>query len=424
MSTHRPRTEEHNPPTTSTESPGVPALLGAFPAPIFLPFPKTATTIGRDDVTALGHTDSKISTQHVRLWKDRQKYFIEDLGSRNGTFVNRTKLAAGERRELEDGDVVRLAVTIFVFRESYVGGPAPARPIGQLVGPWGLSALRETLNGAVPRLFPDKANVLIEGETGVGKELLAPEVAKILGRDLRRYAGINVASFPDTMFDAQLFGWEKGGFTGATGANPGIFRQHEGGAVFLDEIGDLPPALQPKLLRLLENREVVSLGARGPVPVKLTVIGATNKDLDGMVKGNDFRADLLARFPVRLSLPPLADRSEDLFSILARLWERRHPQVNLASTRVDAEAIELLMHYNWPANVRDVDRMLTLIDPAAGIKLSTVNALLGDKVPASVPNLTKESIQQALQGRSQEKAAKVLGIGRSKLVHRMRKLGI
>ncbi len=197
------------------------------------------------------------------------------------------------------------------------------------------------------------------------------------------------------MFDAQLFGWERGAFSGAQRENPGVFRQYDHGTVFLDEIGELPRALQPKLLRLLENRQVFSIGATRPVDVDLAIVGATNQSLEAMVERHDFREDLLARFPVRLSLPPLEDRPEDLFAITKALWERRFGPLDLHRARVDAEAVERMMLHDWPANVRDLDRLLTTVDPAAGLKLSTVQAFLGDRGPTSAPLLTKDAIVQA-----------------------------
>lgn len=421
-SSRRPSTEDHRPPSTTDEAPGAPVLLGAFPRSFLVPFPKRGEAIGREEIAALGHTDSKMSTAHVRCGSGRNGFWIEDAGSRNGTFVDGQRLPPDERVELTDGAVVRLAVTVFVFRAAYRGEGAPARPLGKLVGPWGLGSL----HAALARLRPGPANVLIEGPTGVGKELLAPEVANRLGRDPRRFAAINVASFPESMFDAQLFGWERGAFSGAVQSSRGVLREYDGGTVFLDEIGELPASLQPKLLRLLENREVWSIGAARAQPVDLAILGATNRSLEAMVKSNAFRADLLARFPSRLSIPPLEDRPEDLHAISVALWERRFGPLDLSRTRVDAEAVERLMLHDWPANVRDVDRLLAMVDPDAGLKLSTVHAFLGDRGPVSAPILTRETIAQAMSatGGNQSAAARKLGVNRPKLLRELKKHGV
>lgn len=421
-SSRRPATEDHRPPSLADESPGFPAFLGAFPRNILLRLPKNGEALGRDHVAAAGYLDSKISTEHVRCGAGRGGFWLEDLGSRNGTFVDGQRLPPNERVELADGSVVRLAVTLFVFRAAHRGAELPAKPLGKLVGPWGLGTLR----AAMAKLRPGAANVLIEGATGVGKEMLAPEVAVALGRDRGRFAAINVAAFPESMFDAQLFGWERGAFSGAVASGRGVFREHDGGSVFLDEIGELPASLQPKLLRLLENREVWSIGAARPSRVDLAIIGATNRKLAGMVESGDFRADLLARFPVRLAIPPLEERAEDLPAIAAAMWERRFGLLDLTRTRVDAEAIERMMLHDWQTNVRELDRLLATVDPALGLKLSTVQTFLGDRGPVSAPLLTKEAVAAALSacGGNQSAAARKLEINRPKLLREMKKHGL
>ncbi len=418
----RPSTEEHLPPSTTDELPSVPALLGAFPRNVFLPFPKNGGTLGRDDVAAAGHEDGKMSGLHVRCSFSRGTFLLEDIASRNGTFVNGQRLPPNQPVPLPDGAVVRFATTIFVFRSAYRGGWTPAKPLGKLVGPWGLGPV----HAALARLPRGQANVLIEGPTGVGKELLAPEVARAMGRDPSRFGAINVTSFPESIFDAQLFGWERGAFSSAEKRNPGVLRDNEHGSVFLDEIGELPPNLQPKILRLLENREVFPIGATRAVKVDLAIVGATNRSLEDMVESRDFRADLLARFPERVSIPALEERAEDLFAITRVLWERRFGPLEMPRVRVDAEAVERMMLHDWPANVRDLERLLTVVDPAAGLKLSTVQAFLGDRGPTSAPLLTKEAILQALGScnNNQSAAAPKLGISRPKLLREMKKHGI
>lgn len=422
-SSRRITTEDHRPPSTADEPAGAPVLLGAFPTSLFLPFPGNGAPLGREDIAATtGHTDLKISTVHVRCGHSRGVFSIEDAGSRNGTFVNGALLSAGERVEISDGTVVRLGQTLFVFRSEFRGPPRPEAPIGKLVGPWGLGAVRASLR----RVQRAPSNVLIEGQTGVGKELLAPEVAAAAGRDPRRFAAVNVAAFPETMFEGQLFGWEKGAFSSAVQANRGVFREHDGGTVFLDEIGELPRSLQPKLLRLLENREVWPIGASRSTRVELLIVGATNRSLTAMVEANDFRADLLARFPIRLTIPPLADRPEDLHAILEALWARRFGPLDPRRTRVDVEAVERMMLHDWPANVREMDRLLATVEPGAGLKQSTVQAFFGDRGPVSVPILRKDAVVKALaeQGGNQSAVARKLGVNRARLLRFMEKQGI
>ncbi|MFO0587493.1 MAG: sigma 54-interacting transcriptional regulator [Polyangiaceae bacterium] len=420
--TRRPSTVDHVPPRTVEETAGIHALLGAFPENIFLSIPTNGEPFGRDHVAAAGHTDTKMSSAHVRFTLSRGQLSVEDTKSRNGTFLNGARLPPNKPVPVQDGAVLRLATTLFVYRADYRGPRAAESPLDGLVAPWGLSGLRGAL-AKLPLTKPPH-NVLIEGATGVGKELLAPVVAKILKRNPNQFQAINVTSFPETMFDAQLFGWEQGAHSGATKGNVGVFRSLDKGSVFLDEIGELPPSLQPKLLRLLENREVTSIGAQRSVKVDLAVIGATNRSLDEMVESDRFREDLLARFPIRLRLPRLVERPEDLFAITRALWEKLFGRLDLSRVRVDAEAVEQMMLHAWPANVRDVVRLLATVDPNAGLKLSTVQAFLGEQGATSTPLLTPESVKQVLdeENGNVTAAARRLRVDRNKIYRMLPKV--
>ncbi|MBK8259167.1 MAG: sigma 54-interacting transcriptional regulator [Polyangiaceae bacterium] len=417
---NRPTTEEHRPPSAAETPAGIPALLGVFPQAAFLPFPQKPEVWGRDVLAARGISDSKMSGEHARFWIERGKFYVQDLGSRNGTFIDGQKLQPNDKVELVDGHTVRLAVTIFVFRSAFSGSQTPQPPLGALVGPWGLSTLRTELNRLRPNPNP---NILLHGPTGTGKELLAQEVVQRLGRDPQKCTRVNVTSVPEAMFDGQFFGWERGAFSGADKTNRGVFLEHDKGAVFLDEIGELPLQIQPKLLRLLENREVLAIGATRPKAVDLAIIGATNRPLNSTDQGGSLRTDILARFSVRYTLPALEDRPEDLFAILQEMWRRRYGALDLTRTRVDAEAVERLMLHDWPANVRDVDRLLSTVDPSHGLTLSAANKFVGGAAHNSTPILTKEAVLKALKdcGNNQSEAARALGIDRGKLLRYMQK---
>src|SRR6185312_9661983 len=188
-----------------------------------------------------------------------------------------------------------------------------------LVGPYGLRAVAQPLEG-LPRSRP--GNVLVEGETGAGKELLARAAAAALGR-ASPFAAVNVAGLARGVFESQMFGHVAGAFSDARGASPGIVAAHEGGTLFLDEIGELDLDLQAKLLRLLENREVLPVGAQRPVRVDVLVVAATNRDLQVMVERGGFRRDLYARLAMaRIHLPALRERREDLVAVAAELARR------------------------------------------------------------------------------------------------------
>lgn len=314
---------------------------------------------------------------------------------------------------LADGAILVLGKTILVFREAFDLPFTPQPPIGGLVGPFGLRGVRARLDALASHPV---SNVLLQGETGTGKELLAREVGRVLRRPEKRYVAVNITGFSREVFEGNLFGWERGAFSGSVQASPGLVREHDGGAVFLDEIGDLPLDLQPKLLRLLENRELLSVGATRPSKVDVAIIAATNRDLDEMVRTGAFRQDLLARFIARIELPSLRDRPEDLFAIVEALWNRRHGPLDRKLVRV--EAIERLMFQEWPGNVRDLDRLVASINPAEGLKLWTVDPALGPgAASAAAPILTPESIARALaDGNGNEsEAARRLGVDRARL---------
>jgi DNA-binding NtrC family response regulator len=260
--------------------------------------------------------------------------------------------------------------------------------------------------------------VLIEGETGVGKELVARAVAATLGRQTP-FAAVNVAGIAHGVFESQMFGHVAGAFSGARGAGEGIVRAQDGGALFLDEIGELGLELQAKLLRLLENRELLPVGASRPLQVDVLILAATNRDLEAMVERGTFRRDLLARLAMaRLRLPPLRDRAEDIFAVARELGRRAG--VVLESERVEVEAVERLMLERWPANVRQLDAALAAVrgaDPAPGLRLWALEKVLGPS-PIGKPALTRVAVDAALAaaGGNVTAAAEQLGVSRGRLL--------
>ncbi|NUQ77236.1 MAG: sigma 54-interacting transcriptional regulator [Polyangiaceae bacterium] len=422
QSPNLPTTEEHPPPTDEEQGKARPVLLAAFPRQVAVALPAPGQAAGRVWLETHGICDPKISGEHLRFTRAGGVLYVEDLGSRNGTFIDGYKLTARERVPLDDGAVLRIGGSLLLYREAFEGSPAPEPPLGRLVGPWGLTEIRAGLKRLAPH---PNLNVLIEGETGTGKELLAEEIARVLGRGGNRFIPVNVAAIAPNLFEGHLFGWEKGAFTGSVSRSPGLFRDHAGGTVFLDEIEALPKELQPKLLRFLQQREVFPMGATSPSRVDLLIIAATNRPMKDMLQQDAFRRDLAARFQVHFKLPLLEERAEDIYAIFEAVWQSIRIGINIRQIRVDVEAIDLLMRYDWPANVRELERLVMAVDPSVGLKLSFVQQVLGvgQEVTGRGPPLTREHVDAALTaaGGVKSKAAKILKISRPQLLRWLKK---
>ncbi len=217
---------------------------------------------------------------------------------------------------------------------------------------------QELLN-RIERLAPSEANALIIGETGTGKELVARHIHHLSRRCKEPFVAVNCGAFPESLVESELFGHEKGAFTGATNSKAGWFEAANGGTLFLDEIGDLPLNMQVKLLRVLQEREVVRLGSRTPIPINVRLVAATNVNLADAVVAGHFREDLFYRLHVAtIRLPPLRERPGDILP-LAEFFLEEHCQrlgYNRASLSVEAER-KLLTH-SWPGNIRELENAI------------------------------------------------------------------
>lgn len=416
-------TEEHAAPALDDDHGGEPALVVAFPASRALPLPPSGTPVGRDWLADHGIEDTKISREHFALTRAGGGVQIADVGSRNGTWIDGHALTPNTRSPLRDGAVVRVGRTVFVYRSELAGSFDPAPPIGELVGPFGQRAVAATLDGL--RRRPPR-NVLIEGETGTGKELVARAIADML-RPGKPYGPVNVAGVAAGVFEAQFFGYVAGAYSGSGKGSSGIVARHEGGTVFLDEVGELPLELQPKLLRLLDNRELLAVGADRPRHVDVLVVAATNRPLDAMADGGTFRRDLLARFAVaRVELTPLRERPEDIFAILQTLAGRAGDAFDPA--QVEVEAVERLLLHDYPANVRELEGVFAraaAIDPPPVLRFATIQRLLPG--PASRPGpLSVDRVQAALAqaAGNQSHAARALGVSRGQLLRFLKANGL
>ncbi len=419
-------------PSRPPVSGGREALVVVFPSLAVIPVPAHAQTVGRNWLRAHKVEDQYTSSNHIAFERRGETLRAIDRGSRVGTWVNGQRLAAETPRELGDGDVVRIAGTVLVYRARFTGSERPSAPLGRMHSPFGLRTFAER----VARLGPAMNNIMIEGETGTGKELAAEYI-----RDARRarlpFGKVNMAAIPAATIESYLFGHARGAFTGADTAKPGLFVDNDGGTVFLDEFGESSPDMQAKLLRFLQDREIQPVGGK-PRTVDLMVIAGTNRALDADARNGTFRYDLLMRFATaRLQLPPLRERREDIIEIaqatLAELGDpidlRRHSE---------AQAIEQLLLYRWDGNGRELQgKLVDVLQRTEGEEKRlphwAVTAALAPKVAgaandqprasSSRADYTREQVVDAL-GRSngnQTKAAKMLSLSRPQLLRLMKK---
>jgi len=246
----------------------------------------------------------------------------------------------------------------------------------------------------VDRIARSDASVLVVGETGTGKELIARHIHAESGRR-GPFVAVNCGAFAESLIDAELFGHEAGAFTGATQARAGWFEAAQGGTLFLDEIGDLPQSLQVKLLRVLQERQVVRLGSRKPIALDVRLVAATNIDLARAVRAQHFRADLYYRLNVAaVDLPPLRERPGDILPLAEHFMDLYAHRLGQASARLSARARQALLSYAWPGNIRELENVVhfALIVARLGViepcDLKLVPALL--PVPAAASAATAE----------------------------------
>ena len=291
---------------------------------------------------------------------------------------------------------------------------------------------------------PSAATILLTGESGTGKEVAA-RLAHALSKREGLFVPINMGAFPEHLLESELFGYEKGAFTGADSRKQGLFESAQGGTLFLDEIAELPLHLQVKLLRVLQDRKVQRLGSLKGTPIDVRVVAATNRDLEKEVQLGHFREDLYYRLNViRVRLPPLRERREDIPRLAGVFLARFSPMVGRKLSGLSREAIEFLMGYDFPGNVRELEnaieraciladgdvlqpRDFDFIAPRAQEKIPRA----GEGSPAAAGAMTledveREAIARALERNSQhrEKTAAELGITRRTLLNKIKEYGL
>ncbi len=290
----------------------------------------------------------------------------------------------------------------------------------------------------LPDVAQSDSTILIEGESGTGKELTAKAIHNLSNRRRKPLVTVNCGAIPDTLLESELFGYKAGAFTGATRDKPGRFAQAEGGTIFLDEIGDISPALQIRLLRVLQDKSYQPLGAAKTVYSDVRVLAATNRDLKGMVQEGSFREDLYYRLQVfRLVLPPLKDRKEDVPLLAQHFIDRLNRLRGKDLTGLSTEAAAAFMRHEWPGNIRELENAIEhafILCHAGLIGLKHLPATLrqiedsagGIPVGLTLAETEARVIREALARNKGKKLASAaeLGIDKTTLWRKLKKLGM
>jgi len=320
--------------------------------------------------------------------------------------------------------------------EAYDKSDCSARPrkFEQLIG--NSAALDAVLEG-VKRVAPTSSTVLIQGETGTGKELIARAIHNISPRCGRPFIKLNCAAIPLDLLESELFGHEKGAFTGAIAQKLGRFEMADHGTLFLDEVGDIPPSLQPKLLRILQEQEFERLGSSHTHQVDVRLVAATHRDLAGMVRSGEFRSDLYFRlnvFPVLL--PPLRDRREDIPALVEHFSNLLGRRVGRPIEHIPEETMLALCSYDWPGNIRElqnlIERAVILSDDGVlpnPLLTTSVQRIEVRSAPTTLIDSERTLILRTLEASGwviggRDGAAARLGLKHTTLIYKMQRHGI
>ncbi len=348
-------------------------------------------TIGRQEANDLQILEAAVSRRHCEIHRQGDEYELRDVGSARGTFVNNVPVG---RRTLAHGDFLQISTTSLVYLHETAadlstaerdvlpagstvvenrpqkGAEAPprrSRGAGIAHGLVGESPAIKRLLDFIDRVAGVDSTVLLCGESGTGKELVARALHRASPRADGPFVEVNCATLSETLLESELFGHERGAFTGAVERKIGRFEAAHGGTLFLDEVGEVPTNLQARLLRALQERRFERVGGTRAIEVDVKVIAATNRNLEAAIRDGTFREDLFYRLNVLLyKLPPLRERREDV-PLLARHFVRRHGErLHRLGAGIDPAALRALVAYDWPGNVRQlsntVERALVLGD--------------------------------------------------------------
>ena len=396
-------------------------------------------SVGSAADNALVLTDRTVSRYHVEIEARDDGLHVSDLGSLNGTFVGELKI---ERARVAPGTELRLGDT--VLRLAEVGAaaePERASAVPAIPGMVAVSASMRAVALSVARLAGSNVSVLIQGETGTGKEVVARALHELSPRRREPFVVVDCGSLPATLIASELFGHERGAFTGADRSHEGAFERAHRGTIFLDEIGELPIQVQPALLGALERRAFRRVGGARDIEVDVRVVAATHRDVRGEVNVDGFRADLYYRIAVaRVVVPPLRERPDDIEALT------RHFVTEMTGTSTlpfGPETMNALRAHRWSGNVRELRNVVEAAVAMGEVKLDkTRPGLAGKPAPATAGALPvapyKEARAQVLSDFEQEylsalitqcggnasEAARLAGMDRQYLLGLLRRHGL
>lgn len=375
-------------------------------------------TLGRDGTSDIVLDDSCVSSRHAILTAGEPPTIV-DTGSRNATYLDGQRLPTQQACPLRVGGVLKLgSVSLTLTRGEWrasgvrravplgADGSAPRRPAELVVRPVVRDRGMLELYAFARQIAPSLARVLITGETGVGKELMAQAIHKHSPRASRELVVLNCAAIPEGLVESELFGYERGAFSGAVGAKPGLFETAHESTFFLDEVGELPLSVQAKFLRVLETGEVSRLGAVRPTRVDVRIVAATNRHLPAEVASGRFRADLYYRLNgLTISIPPLRERPDDVEELASHFAAGVRSELKFAEASLAA-----LRAYAWPGNVRELKSVVervalvnqgSVVEPTDLMLEATPSAVLASAAEQLGGDATESEAQAQAQARTE-----------------------
>jgi transcriptional regulator with PAS, ATPase and Fis domain len=310
--------------------------------------------------------DPTVSRRHCAIVPTAEGFRVSDEGSTNGVLVGRVRIFEAVLSGPTDLRIGDSTVSVQPLADRIEREQATTDHFGDLLG---ISPRMRELFADLSRIAASDVTVLIEGETGTGKELVAESLHAESSRAEKPFVVFDCGAVTPTLVESELFGHERGAFTGAVATRAGVFEQADGGTIFLDELGELPKDLQPKLLRVLEKREVRRIGSQRAIPIDVRVVSATNRKLSTEVARGNFRQDLFFRLAgAHVYVPPLRDRREDLPLLVEHFLRRSSPP--RSRSEISAQVWEMFLTHRWPGNVRElrnaVDRWVVTPERALG----------------------------------------------------------